>query len=55
MAVVGLTVVVMLLSAIGSAIGDMIEGVVDFLGPIFGFLLLVGLLAVVCSRLGGLS
>lgn len=55
MLVVGIIVVVMILSAIGSAIGDMIEGVVDFLGPVFGFLILVGLLAAVCSRLGGLS
>ena len=55
MAVVGLIVVVMILSAIGSAIGDMFEGIVDFLGPVFGFLLLIGLLAVVCSRLGSLS
>ena len=53
--VVGLVVVMMILSAIGSAIGDMIEGVFDFLGPVFGFLLLIGLLVVVCSFLGGLS
>jgi hypothetical protein len=43
--VVGLVVVVMILSAIG----DMIEGVFDFLGPVFGFLLLIGLLVAVCS------
>lgn len=54
-ALVGIAVVAMILSAIGSAIGDIVEGIFDFLGPVFGFLLLIGVLVAVCSYLGGLS
>ena len=55
MALVAIMVIALILSAIGTAIADIIEGIFDFLGPIFGFVLLIFLLGAVCSYLGGLS